>query len=121
MVFAVPVEGWEHDGEDGGGVVAYQAHDIPANLLSDIHLAISILALQAQLILLLWILVGKRLVSNSLIVPVVECSFSHLEMWTADTLGQLVEEGHHHLENKLASTENLAIIKMRPSETLQVQ
>ena len=53
VVFAVPVEGWEHDGEDGGGIVAYQAHDIPANLLSDINLAIYILALQAQLILLL--------------------------------------------------------------------
>ena len=29
MVFAVSVERGEHDGEDGGGVVAYQAHDVP--------------------------------------------------------------------------------------------
>ena len=29
MVFAVPVECGEHDGEDGGGVVADQAHDVP--------------------------------------------------------------------------------------------
>ena len=31
MVLAVPVEGWEHDGEDGGSVVADQAHDVPDN------------------------------------------------------------------------------------------
>ena len=29
MVFAVPVEGRKHDGEDGGGVVADQTHDVP--------------------------------------------------------------------------------------------
>ena len=34
MVFAVPVEGGEHDGEDGGGVVADQAHDVPGH---DVH------------------------------------------------------------------------------------
>ena len=37
--------------------------------------------------------------SNSLIIPVIESSLSHLEMGTADTLGQLVEEGHHHLRS----------------------
>ena len=52
MVFAVPVECGEHDGEDGGGVVADQAHDVPGGgmrLFPD--------ASQGQLILLLRILI----------------------------------------------------------------
>ena len=35
MVFAVPVEGGEHDGEDGGSVVADQAHDVPGDEVHD--------------------------------------------------------------------------------------
>ena len=37
MVFAVPVECGEHDGEDGGGVVADQAHDVPGGDVHDAH------------------------------------------------------------------------------------
>ena len=33
-----------------------------------------------------------------LVVPVVERPLGHLEVGTADALGQLVEQGHHHLD-----------------------
>lgn len=48
MVFAVPVEGGEHDGEDGGGVVADQAHDVPDDDVHDAHMTV------LQFIQLLW-------------------------------------------------------------------
>ena len=35
VVLAVPVEGREHDGEDGGGVVTDQAHDVPGQQADD--------------------------------------------------------------------------------------
>ena len=88
MVFAVSVECGEHDGEDGGGVVADQAHDVPGG-----DMKLFSVALQGQLLLLLWILIE----TNLLVIPVIECSLCDLEMGTADTFGQLVEEGHHHL------------------------
>ena len=93
MVFAVPVECGEHDGEDGGGVVADQAHDVPGG-----DTKLFSVALQGQLLLLLWILIE----ANLLVVPVIECPFCHLEMRTADTFGQLVEEGYHHLLKHLS-------------------
>ena len=49
MVFAVPVECGEHDGEDGGGVVADQAHDVPGGGIK--------LLPEGQLIILLCILI----------------------------------------------------------------
>ena len=31
VVLAVPVQGGEHDGQDGGGIVTDQTHDVPGN------------------------------------------------------------------------------------------
>ena len=56
MVFAVPVEGGEHDGEDGGGVVADQAHDVPGDDVHDAHDTGDKSTDVLQFILLLWIL-----------------------------------------------------------------
>ena len=51
MVFAVPVEGGEHDGEDGGGVVADQAHDVPGDdvLYAHITKAVYPIAVEIEL------------------------------------------------------------------------
>ena len=61
-----------------------------------------------------------------LVVPIIEGSLRHLEVRTADTLGQLVEEGHHHLGERVTSLtllreykyqigENILSLKERPS------
>ena len=77
VILAVPVEGGEHDGQDGGGVVTDQAHDVPKQ--DDLEVA------------------QEWNEEHLLIIPVVKGSLRHLEVRTGDALGELGEEWHHHL------------------------
>ena len=72
VVLAVPVEGREHDGQDGGGVVTDQAHNVPEDgvVTEEVMFLIE---------------------HNLLIVPVVKSSLRNLKMGAGDTLGELSE------------------------------
>jgi hypothetical protein len=76
VVLTISIEGREHYRQDGGCVVTDQAHDISKD--DDYEN-------------------DKEAKVYLLIVKVVQTSLSHLEVWTAHTLGELVEERDHHL------------------------
>ena len=79
MIFAVSVEGWEHDRQNGRRVVTDQTHDVPGNGQCTNCM------------------ITGQTVAHSLIIPVVESPLGHLEVWAGHALGELREQRHHHL------------------------
>ena len=79
MIFTVPVEGREHDRQNGRRVVTDQTHDVPGNGQCT-NCTIT-----------------EQIVAHSLIIPVVESPLGHLEVWAGHALGELREQRHHHL------------------------
>ena len=76
VILTIFIKGGKHDGQDGGGVVTDQAHDISAEERDE----------------------GRETFWEFLlIVPVVQSSFRNLKVWATHTLSELIEQGYHHL------------------------